>query len=113
MEFCAQHVPDGMVNVYSRKCRTKGCRKQSLFSVAGLKTVEYCAQHAPDGMVNVGRNNKNSNVEEYRRRKANPHNSEKETVVSARPSGVKRKAVDAANASSPSDDSRGSHKRAR
>ena len=52
-EYCAQHAPEGMVNVRSKKCRTEGCGKQPLFGVAGTKTVEYCAQHAPEGMVNV------------------------------------------------------------
>ena len=53
-EYCAQHAPDGMVNVSSiRKCRTEGCGKYPSFGAAGTKRVEYCAQHAPDGMVNV------------------------------------------------------------
>ena len=52
-EYCAQHAPDGMVNVCSRKCRTESCGKEPSFGVAGTKAAEYCAQHAPDGMVNV------------------------------------------------------------
>ena len=53
MEYCAQHTPDRLVNVYNRKCRTEGCGKVASFGVTGTKTVEYCAQHAPDGMVDV------------------------------------------------------------
>ena len=53
MEFCAQHAPDGMVDVHNRKCRTEDCGKHSLYGLAGTKTAEYCAQHAPDGMVDV------------------------------------------------------------
>ena len=53
VEYCAQHAPDGMVNVSREKCRTQGCGKRPSHGVSGAKTVEYCAQHAPDGMVNV------------------------------------------------------------
>ncbi|CAN0097843.1 unnamed protein product [Ascophyllum nodosum] len=42
-----------MVDITSKKCRTKDCGKHPSFGVAGTKTMEYCAQHAPDGMVNV------------------------------------------------------------
>ena len=42
-----------MVNVCSKKSRTEGCGKRSLFRVPGTKTVKYCAQHAPDGMVDI------------------------------------------------------------
>ena len=42
-EYSAQHAPDKMVNVYSRKCRTESCGKEPSFGVAGTKTVEYCA----------------------------------------------------------------------
>ena len=55
-EYCAQHDPDGMVNVFRMKCRTEGCGKWPSFGVAGTKTGKYCVQHAPDGMVNVNRN---------------------------------------------------------
>ena len=64
-------------------------------------------------MVNVRRNGKLANVEEYRRRKVDPDHDKEETVVSSRPSGVKRKAAHAANASSLSDSSGDSHQRAR
>ena len=53
MEYCAQHAPEGMVDVKSGKCRTEGCGKRPCFGVAGTKTANYCAQHAPNGMVNV------------------------------------------------------------
>ena len=52
-EYCAQHAPDEMVDIKSRKSRTQGCGKRPLFGVAGITTAEYCAQHAPDGTVNV------------------------------------------------------------
>ena len=52
-EYCAQHVPDGMVNVCSRKCGTEGCNKQPSFGLTGAETAECCAQHAPGGMVDV------------------------------------------------------------
>ena len=53
MEYCAQHAPEGMVDVCSRKCRTEGCGKVPSFGVAGTKAAEYCAQHALEGMVDV------------------------------------------------------------
>ena len=53
VEYCAQHAPDGMVNVSREKCRTEGCGKRPSHGVSGAKTVEYCEQHVPDGMVNV------------------------------------------------------------
>ena len=53
VEYCAQHAPEGMVNVMNRKCKTEGCGKVPYFGVAGTKTGEYCAQHAPEGMINV------------------------------------------------------------
>ena len=53
MEYCAQHAPEGMVDVKSRKYRTEGCGKLPSFGVAGTKTVKYCAQHASKGMVDV------------------------------------------------------------
>ena len=53
MEYCAQHAPDGMVDVKRRKCRTEGCGKGPSYVVAGTKFAEYCVQHAPDGMVDV------------------------------------------------------------
>ncbi|CAM9918179.1 unnamed protein product [Ascophyllum nodosum] len=52
-EYCAQHAPDGMVNIFSRKGKTEGFGKQPLFGVEGTKTEEYCVQHTLDGMVDV------------------------------------------------------------
>ena len=52
-EYCAHHAPNGMVNLYKKKCRTESCSKRALFGVAGTKTAEYCSQVAPDGRVNV------------------------------------------------------------
>ncbi|CAM9540904.1 unnamed protein product, partial [Ascophyllum nodosum] len=52
-EYCAQHAKEGMVDICSRKFRTKGCGKVPSFGVAGTKMRKYCAQHAPDGVVNV------------------------------------------------------------
>ena len=36
-KYCAQHAPDGMVNVVSKKCRTESCGKIPSFGVAGTK----------------------------------------------------------------------------
>ena len=52
-EYCAQHAPDGMVDVKSRKCRTESCEKWPSFGVEGTRAGECCAQHTPDGMVSV------------------------------------------------------------
>ena len=52
-EYWAQHASDGMVDVFSRKCRAEGCGKRSSCGVAGMKIAGYCAQHAQDGMVDV------------------------------------------------------------
>ncbi|CAM9897347.1 unnamed protein product, partial [Ascophyllum nodosum] len=42
-EYCAQHAPDGMVDIRSGTYRTEGCGKVSLRGVAGTKSTEYCA----------------------------------------------------------------------
>ena len=55
MDYCAKQAPDGMVNVYSRKCTTGSCGKVPSFGVIGTKTAEYCVQYAPDDMVDVCR----------------------------------------------------------
>ena len=46
-------MPEGIVDVKSRKCKTEGCGTIPSFGVAGTKTAEYCAQHALEGMVDV------------------------------------------------------------
>ena len=51
VEYCAQHAPEGMINVKRKKSRTEGCGNLASFEVAGTKTREYCAQHAPEGMI--------------------------------------------------------------
>ena len=54
VEYCAQHAPDGMVDVKKRrKYRTEGCGKEPSYGVAGTKFAEYFVQHAQDGMVDV------------------------------------------------------------
>ena len=142
-EYCAQHAPDGMVDVKSRKCRTQGCRKGPLFGVTGAKTTEYCAQHAPDGMVDVcsrkcrtescgkrrsfgvaitktgqycaQRARLQLGVEKYREREVGPHHSWKETIPNAIPSGAKHSTVHppSTKTNQPSGASRDSHKRVR
>ena len=42
-----------MVNVYNKKCRTKGCGKVPSYGASGTKTVDYCAHHSPGGIVEV------------------------------------------------------------
>ena len=51
-EYCAQHAPDGMIQVNSRACRIEMCGKCASLGVAGTKTAEYGAQDARGGMVN-------------------------------------------------------------
>ncbi|CAN0369670.1 unnamed protein product, partial [Ascophyllum nodosum] len=113
-EYCAQHAPDRVVNVSSRKCRTEGCDKLSSFGVAGTKTAEYCAQHALDAMVNVRRRWTFSSGEHRGRETGPPHHTE-ETTVNSSPSSVKRKTVYSTPdfASAPSDGSGDYHKQAR
>ena len=54
MEYCAQHAPNGMTHVKSRKkCRTKGYGMAPSMGVAGTESVEHCARHALDGTVNL------------------------------------------------------------
>ena len=53
VDCCALHALDGIVNVFSRRCKTEGCGEQPSFGVAGRKMAEYCAQNAPYGMVEV------------------------------------------------------------
>ena len=52
-EYCAQHAPDGRVDVYRKKRRTEGCGKQPSFGLLDTNIAEYCAQHAQDEMVDV------------------------------------------------------------
>ena len=49
-DYCAQHAPEGMVNVKRKKWRSESCGKIPSFGVTGTKTAEYCAQHAQGGM---------------------------------------------------------------
>ncbi|CAN0128787.1 unnamed protein product, partial [Ascophyllum nodosum] len=102
-----------MINV-PNKCRNEGCFEQSWFGVAGTKTAKYCAQHASGGIIKVRKSGKHANVEEYRRRKVDPHHSTEETVVNAGRCGAKKKTVHpSANASAPPNDGGDSRKRAR
>ena len=78
-EYCAQHARGGMVDVWSRKCKTEGCSKKPSFGVAATKMVEHCAQHA---RIQCG-------VEGYREREVGPHHSGKETTSNVVPSGAK------------------------
>ncbi|CAN0354346.1 unnamed protein product, partial [Ascophyllum nodosum] len=118
MEYCAQHAPDGMVDVTSRKCRTDGCGKRPSFRLAGTKTAEYWAQHAPKDVVD-GYNRKSEtegcgkkppsevantrsaeycaqharlqcDVEGFRERKVGPHHSGKKIIDNVISSGAKQ-----------------------
>ena len=53
VEFCSEHMKDGMVDVKSKRCAHHGCTKQPNYGVAGSKKPEYCSQHRKDGMVDV------------------------------------------------------------
>ncbi|CAM9859658.1 unnamed protein product [Ascophyllum nodosum] len=121
-EYCAQHSPDGMVNVcsrkcgvaqhaeggmvnfYDRKCRTETCGKQLSFGVANSRTVEYCAQHA----------RLQCRVEGYREREVVPHHSRKKPIGNVISSGAKHTTVHfPTKTSTPSSVSRDSRKRVR
>ena len=142
-EYCAQHAPNGMVNVKSRKCRTQGCVKAPSFGVAGTKTAEYCAQHAPDEMVDIKsrkfgtqgcgkgpsfgvagtttteyyaqRARLQFRVEKYRDREVGPHHVWKESIGNSIPSGAKHTTVHPlpTKTSQPSGVIPDSHKRVR
>ena len=103
-EYCTQHAPDGMVDVKSRKCRTRGCGTKPSFGVGNTRTAEFCAQHAS---LKCG-------VGGYREGGFDPHHSGKETIGNIRPNGVKCQTVHPpANSSPPSEGSQGSRKRER
>ena len=75
MEYCAQHQ-----DVYSRKCRTRGCAKIPSFGVANTRMAEYCAQHT----------RQQYGVEGLAEREVGPHHSGKETIGDVILSGSKR-----------------------
>lgn len=57
-EFCAQHAPEGMVNLNSlnhnrKQCKHPSCTKQPSYGAKGTTKREFCAQHALDGMVDI------------------------------------------------------------
>ena len=93
-----------MVDVKSRKCRTRGCGRKPSFGVGNTRTAEFWAQHAS---LKCG-------VRGYREGEVDPHNSGKETIGNIRPNGVKCRIVHPpANTSPPSEGSQGSRKRER
>ena len=103
-EYCTQHAPDGIVDVKSRKCRTRGCGRKPSFGVGNTRTAEFCAQHASLKCAVGG----------YREGEVDPHLSGKETIGSIRPNGVKCQTVHPpANTSPPSEGGQGSRKRER
>ena len=103
-EYCTQHAPDGMVDVKSRNCRTRGCGGKPSFGVGKTRTAEFCAQHA----------RLKCDVEGRGEGEVDPHNSRNETIGNIRPNGVKYQTVHPpANTSPPSEGSRGSRKRER
>ena len=104
-EYCAQHAPDEMVDIKSRKCSTHGCGKGPSFGVAVTTTAEYCAQRAK---LRFG-------VEKYRDGEVGPHHFWKETIGNAIPSGAEHTTVyrPPTKTSQPSGVSPDSHKRVR
>lgn len=52
-ERCAQHAPDGMINISKKRGVHGDGATHPSFGVAGARTTEYCDQDAPDGTVNV------------------------------------------------------------
>ena len=103
-EYCTQHAPDGMVDVKSRRCRTRGGGRKPSFGAGNTRTAEFCAQHAS---LKCG-------VGGYREGEVDPHHSGKETIGNIRPNGVKCQTVHPpANTSPPSKGNQGSRKRER
>ena len=101
--YCTQHTPDGMVDVKSRKCRTRGCGRKPSFGVGNTRTAEFCAQHA----------RLKRDVEGRREGEVDAHNSGNETIGNTRPNGGKYQIVHPHARSPPSEGSRGSRKRER
>ena len=103
-EYCAQHALNGMVNVYSRQDRVKGCGKKPSFDVANTRTAEYCAQHA----------RLKCDVEGYGEGEVDPHNSGKDIIGNMLPNGAKHQTVHPPATTSPqSEGGQGSRKRVR
>ena len=48
VEFCCEHMKDGMVNVKSKKCDHHGCAKLPSYGVAGTTKREFCSAHKAD-----------------------------------------------------------------
>ncbi|CAM9653136.1 unnamed protein product [Ascophyllum nodosum] len=105
VEYCLQHAQGGMVNVFSRMCRTRGCGKNSSFGVANTRTAEYCPQYA----------RLQCDVERFKKVEIGPHHSGKETVGGVNPSDSKHTTVHPppTKTGQPSGLSQGSRKRAR
>ena len=94
-----------MVQVKSRKCRTKRYGKKPSFGVADTRTTEYRAQHT---RLQCG-------VEGFREIKVDPHHSGKETIANVVPSVAEHTSVrpPPTKTSQPSGGSRDSRKRVR
>ncbi|CAN0479238.1 unnamed protein product [Ascophyllum nodosum] len=82
-EVCANHAPDGMVNVEDSLCRVEDSGMITAFGVEGTKTTEYCAQH----------NWPRCGVEGCRRRGVGPNHSGKGAIGDASPIDSKHKTV--------------------
>ena len=103
-EFCAQHAPDGMISVKSRKCRTEGCGKKPPFGMANTRTAEHLHSTHQTGC----------GVEGYREGEVDPHHSGKETIGNMLPKGAEHESVyPAATTSPPLEVSQGARKRVR
>ena len=70
-----------MVDVKSRKCRTRGGGRKPSFGAGNTRTAEFFAQHA----------SLKRGVGGYREGEVDPHHSGKVTIGNIRPNGVKFK----------------------
>jgi hypothetical protein len=50
---CAQHKPEGYVDVKHKVCIEINCRTRANFGPIGSKIATHCAQHKPEGYVDV------------------------------------------------------------
>jgi hypothetical protein len=52
MTHCKTHIPEGYVNLRSKKCSYDGCKKTACCRKNTDTHLEFCGEHAPKGYIN-------------------------------------------------------------
>jgi len=53
--YCNDHKLPEMINVSSKRCLEKSCKKQALFNFENEKLAIYCGEHLLLNMINIKR----------------------------------------------------------